>query len=158
MTFVSDISAQADASTRSGNPREKEELPKTVKENLIKMEIERSKKEFDKMLDDGAQAVKITEELENSYLQNQQFTAEDKKKLDRLEKLFKKIRKELGGDDDNEVETPSSAMIAVKTLKETAVNLFDELKKISRHSISAIAIQSSNSLLKIVRFLRFGTN
>jgi hypothetical protein len=45
---------------------------------------------------------------------------------------------------------------AVNTLKETTATLFDELKRTSRFSISAAAIQSSNAAIKITRFLRFG--
>ena len=161
LAFAANTQAQADASTRDGRPNpQKEELPKSIKETLLKAQIKQKQKEYDEMMEKGEEAVKLTEELELSFNQNNQFSNEDIKKLERLEKLVKSIRKELGGDDDEEdTDKPSlSLQSAAGTLKEKVIGLFEELKKTSRHSISAIAIQGSNSILRIVRFLRFGTN
>ena len=97
--------------------------------------------------------------MPKSYEQSKGFSSRDLNKLERLEKLLKKIRKKLGGDDDgndDEIEAkPSTIENAVETLKKTAASLFEELKKTSRLSISAVAIQSSNTMLKIVRLIRF---
>lgn len=148
--------AQIDASTPSGRPRP-EDFPKPIKETLKKHEIEQSKKEHEKMLENGEEAVRLSEELAASFEKNNQLSAKDVEKLERIEKLVKKIRNELGGDDEEEPEDakPSTIEVAVKTLRKTTVSLLDELKKTTRYSISAVAIQSSNSLLDIVRFLRF---
>ncbi|MBA3600943.1 MAG: hypothetical protein H0W45_06805 [Acidobacteria bacterium] len=48
-----------------------------------------------------------------------------------------------------------SILNALKALKSNTLTLVDELKKTSRYSISVIAVESSNALLKAVRFLRF---
>lgn len=158
--FVTNAQAQIDASTPSGrtNPA-REELPKSIKENLKKHQIKRDQKKFEDMLKDGEEAVKLSEELELSLNQNNRFVQDDIKKLERLEKLVKNIRQELGGADDKEEEKSSlDFQNAVLSLKDKVVDLFEELKKMSRHSISAAAIQSSNSILKLVRFLRFVRN
>ena len=148
--------AQIDASTPSGRPKQ-EDFPKSIQENLKKHEIERNKKEHEKMLENGEEAVRLSEELVASFEQNNQLSVKDAEKLERIEKLVKKIRSELGGDDEKEAEEekPSTLEVAVKTLRKTTVSLLNELKKTTRYSISAVAIQSSNSLLDIVRFLRF---
>lgn len=151
------INAQIDASTPDGRPR-REDPPKGIKETLKKHEIERMKKEYEELLKNGEQAFQLSEEIEKSFEQNQRLSAKDKEKLNQLEKLLKKIRNKLGGDDDKEEEKLSSFQTAIKSLKETAADLLEELKKTSRYSISAIAIQSSNSLLKIVRFIKLGGN
>ena len=150
------VSAQADASTANGKPRQ-EDFPKNIKETLKKHEIERNKKDHEKMLENGKEAVRLSEELAESFKNNNQLSAADEEKLERIEKLVKKIRSELGGDDEEEIEEakPSNLEAAIKTLRKTTVNLLDELKKTTRYSISAVAIQSSNTLLDIVRFLRF---
>lgn len=150
------VNAQADASTPSGRPKQ-EDLPKNVKETLKKYEIERSKKDHEKMLENGEEAVRLSEELSASFEKTNQLSPEDVEKLERIEKLVKKIRSELGGDDEEEAEKakPSNLETAIKTLRKTTASLLEELKKTTRYSISAIAIQSSNSLLDIVRFLRF---
>ncbi len=147
----------ADAQFRDPAP-EKEEYPKTVKETLAKGRIDREKKEFQQLIERGEEAVEISSELDKSFTKQKKLSSEDQKKLDRLEKLIKKIRDELGGDDDDEVDEnkPSSMSVALKMMRETSLNLVDTIKQSTRYSISVAAIESSNALLKIVRFLRFG--
>lgn len=141
------------------DPPRKGVYPKNIKETLKKYEIERNKKDHEEMLQNGEEAVKLSEEVEKSFDKNQKLTAKDFEKLERIEKLVKKIRKELGGDDeDPEDEKPSTIESAVKTLRKTTINLWEELKKTSRHTISAVAIQSSNSLISIVRLIKFWKN
>lgn len=154
--------AQGEASTASGRTPQKEELPKNIQETLRKQEILKAKKDHEEMLKNSEEAIKLSDELENSYKKTNALNVEDRKKLERLEKLLKKIRRELGGDDDGnqtesepDEEKPSNIVSALKKLQTSASGLLDELKKTSRFSISVVAIQSSNALLKIVRFLKF---
>lgn len=150
------VGAQMDASTPSGKPKQ-EDLPKTVQETLKKYEIERRKKDHEEMLANGEEAVRLSEELANSFEKTNQLSSKDVEKLARIEKLVKKIRNKLGGDDEEikDENKPSTMESAIKALRKTTVGLFNELKKTTRYSISAVAIQSSNSLLDIVRLLRF---
>lgn len=152
------VSAQYDASSRDGRPRT-EELPDSIKENLAKGRIAQEKKEYEELLQRGDEALKLSEDLEKSFASNNRLSSADFKKLERLEKLVKKIRSDLGGDEDEivaEEKRPSNLENAFNMLKETTVKLVGELKKSTRYSISVIAIESSNILLKVVKFLRFG--
>lgn len=154
--------AQADSTSRSGVPA-KDDLPTGIQESLAKQRIEREKKDFAELLSRGEEVVKISGELEKSFTQNNQLLSEDRKKLDRLEKLVKKIRGEIGGSDgDNDDieldDKPLSIGNALKSLQNNTVKLVDELKKTTRYSVSVIAVESSNILLKVVRFLRIGKN
>ena len=150
------VSAQIDASTPSGKPKQ-EDFPKNIQETLKKHEIDRNKKEHEEMLKNGEEAVRLSEELASSFEKTNQLSTKDLEKLERIEKLVKKIRNELGGDgeEEKEEEKPSTLDSAIKTLRNTTAGLLDELKKTTRYSISVVAIQSSNSLLDIVRFLKF---
>lgn len=148
-------------------PPQKEDLPKNIKESLQKSRIEQEKKEHEELLQKAEEAMKLSAELQESYERNKTLSPEDKKKLEKLEKLLKKIRKDLGGGDDDkdesndsaenpvETEKPSTVVTALNRLRDTSVNLFDELKKTSRFSISVVAIQSSNAILRVIKFLRF---
>lgn len=142
---------------RTGKP---EELPKALKENIQKGRIEEEKKEYDEMIKRGEEAARLSEELTKSFEQSQTLSAEDVKKLARLEKLVKKIRDDLGGEDDDQAEAnkPSSLTTALKAVQENATSLLTALKKTTRLTISAVAIESSNTLLKLVRFIRFYKN
>lgn len=144
------------------NPQQQEEVSQNVKENLAKMCIEQQKKEHTEMLKRGDEALKLSEELEKAFAANNSLSADDLKKLERLEKVVKKIRSDLGGDDDgkqienDDTDSPLSLSSAFKVLQESTIKLVGELKKNTRYTISAAAIQSSNLLLKAVKFLRFG--
>lgn len=161
MVFAFAAFAQIDASTPNGRPR-KEELPQNIQETMAKQRIAREKKEYEELLEKSEEAFKLSEELEKSFTASNQLSPEDRKKLDRLEKLVKKIRSELGGDDDGEAEldqnkqAPSNVGSAFQTLQKNAAQLFSEIKKSTRYSVSVIAIQTSNALLKLVKFIRFG--
>jgi hypothetical protein len=151
------------------NTGEKEELPKGIKETLAKNRIDREKKDYEELLQRGEETVKLSEELDKSFVQNKKLTGEDQRKLERLEKLSKKIREELGGSDSNpssEKENSSdsddiklsSVSDAVDKLKNISRKLSDELKKTTRYTISTVAVQSSNALFKVVRFIRLSKN
>ena len=139
-----------------------EDRPKSLKETLDKMRIEQEKKEYKEMLGRGDEALKITEELEKTVEKNGKLTDRDMAKVASVEKLVKKIRSELGGadddgDDEDKPAVPTgklTALDAVKSLKTSTASLIDELQKTTRFSISAAAIQSTNTVLRIARYLR----
>ena len=152
-----------DASLRS--PRsDRGEGPFGLRDMLAKQRAERDKKDHEAMLERGDEALRLTKQLEVSFSQNNGFSEVDRVRLESLEKVVTKIRKELGGDDDAEegpnwiksedVPKPSTMEEAFKFLRSTTVKLVDELKKTTRFSISAAAIQSSNTVIKLARFLR----
>jgi hypothetical protein len=150
----------SDAGTRSGKNND-EDYPKGIKELLAKGRIEREKKDYEELLQNGEEAVKLSESLEKTFAESKKLSAADLKKLDRLEKLAKKIRRELGADesdDAEEDEKPSSMLHAFKILQNSTGRLVDELKKTTRYSVSVVAIQSSNAFLRVIKFIRFGKN
>jgi hypothetical protein len=154
--------AQEADSRFPGQQKNDQDQPVGLRETQEKMRIEQAKKEYEEMLDRGEQALKLSQELEKAFAQQPSLTRSDLEKLDDLEKLVKKIRGELGGgngddaDDSDQAEdtSPKTVADAVKSLQSVTGRLVDELKKTSRFGISAVAIQSSNSVLKIVHFLR----
>ncbi len=144
----------------NGRERPRDEQIKTIKDLLAKQVAERDKKDHADMLKRGEEALAISSQLEKSFETNNQLSPQDQKKLASLEKIVLKIRNELGGDDDGEEDTngqadkPSTLKEAFGILRSTTIMLAAELKKTSRFSISAVAIQTSNSVIKTVRFLR----
>lgn len=143
------------------NDREEERRQESIKIKamLAKQQAEHDKKEHEELLKNGEEALELSGELEKSFEVNPTLTSDDKKKLESLEKLATKIRNELGGDDDQEsdkalTEKSSSLLDGFRTLQSTTVQLVDELKKTTRFSISAAAIQTSNAVIRLTRFLR----
>lgn len=134
--------------------------PFGLRETQKKMQIDQEKKDYDEMIDRSQQAIKISQDLSKAFEQQPSLTRSDLEKLDDLEKLVKKIRNELGGansdDDGDDADDVSPRTVAdgIKALQNLTGKMADELKKTTRFGISAVAIQSSNSVLKIVRFLK----
>ncbi|MEO7674949.1 MAG: hypothetical protein ABIU09_12835, partial [Pyrinomonadaceae bacterium] len=127
---------------------------------LTKQRVEREKKDHEDMLKRGDEAALLTKQLDTAFQQNRTFSQKDQQKLGELERIVTKIRKELGGDDEDNNEMaavketrPSTLQEAFDSLKDTTLKLVDELKKTSRFTVSAVAIQTSNSVLKLVKFL-----
>lgn len=144
-----------------------DDQPKNVKEYLAKQRAEKAKKDHEELLKRGDEVIELTGQLEQAFSRSNGLSAADRSKLESLEKLVTKIRRSLGGDDDEENEPPDeSGTVATKekepgtleeaftALKQRTSRLVDELKKTTRFTVSALAIQSSNSVLKVVRFLR----
>ena len=136
-------------------------VPKNVREMLDKLKVDEEKKDYDEMIDRGDQVLKLSEEIERSFVDSGSLSGEQRIKLDGIEKLVKKIRGELGGDDMDERDSkdeieklPSNQAEAIDKLPKLASRMVDELKKTTRFSISAAAIESSNAVLRVVRFLR----
>ncbi len=113
------------------------------------------------MLERGDTALQLSLEIERSFTAQGYLTDTDRDKLQTVEKTAKKIRGELGGNDNDESireilgpAAGSNVAGAVSSLKAAATELCEELKKTSRFSISAAAIETSNSVIKIANFLR----
>ena len=141
--------------------RRREEEAKIVKDMLAKQQSEHEKKEYQELLARGDEALAISTALEKAFDKNDKLTGDDQKRLAELEKLVVKIRDDLGGDDDVDEESdskdpkPKDLREGFLQLKESTEKLVSELKKTTRYSVSIMAIESSNSLIKLVRFLRF---
>ncbi|HEX6126920.1 MAG TPA: hypothetical protein VFZ23_16220 [Pyrinomonadaceae bacterium] len=167
LVAANDVYAQSDIfpDDNARGPRSRRtDAPKGFKEMLAKQKAERDKKDHEQMLARGDEALRLANQLEASFSSGKTLSVEDKARLASLEEVVEKIRKELGGDDDGgedrhfmkdeDEPKPSNAEEAFKYLQSTTVKLVDELKKTTRFTISALAIQSSNNVLKLVKFLR----
>jgi hypothetical protein len=140
---------------KQGN--EDDDHPHGLRESLEKMRIEKEKKDFQEMLARSDQALALSEHLRTSFSQTGKLSREDVDQINSLEKLVKKIRSELGGDgdgDEDDVTADAREANLVEDLHKHVVALRDELKRTSRFTISAAAIESSNSVLRLARLIR----
>jgi hypothetical protein len=136
----------------------------SIEEMTRKQQISRLKKEYDEMLKNGEEALRLSKELETSLEGKEAFSDQDFQKLQALEKVVSKIREDLGGKDIEKEEQISadsgensarqSFTAAFKFLRTSTIKLVDELKKSTRFSISVAAIEASNAVIKFARFLR----
>jgi hypothetical protein len=166
MLLACSVAAQSNSVSgqdRSNNSQNKEEEGYSINEMRSKWRIKAEEKEYQEIVNKGEEAAKIGDEISRVFLQNRRLTSQDQEKLAQLEKLSKKIRNALGGNNKqnkDETETPTDLVYptslddAVKKLAETTANLHDELKKSTRYSISVRSIEAANYVLDLVGFIR----
>ena len=127
-------------------------------EMRAKQALKAEKKQYDDNVAHAREAADLATQLAGAYEAKQAFNSADGKKLERLEKLTKRIRNDAGGSDtDPDVkEIPSAMDAAVKRVAELA----DELRKLvegtPRHVISASVIDEANKLLGVIQHVRYG--
>jgi hypothetical protein len=78
------------------------------------------------------------------------------RRLDRLEKLTRKIRSETGGEDDETTlpKPPTDLDSAVVCVGKIAVSLGEQFKKTPRQVVSAAVIDEANVLLELIKLVR----
>ena len=127
-------------------------------EMRAKLAVKEAKKQYDENVARAREAADLATQLAGAYEAKQAFSSADTKKLERLEKLTKRIRNEAGGSetDPDIKEIPSAMNAAVKRVAELA----DELRKLvegtPRHVISASVIDEANKLLGVIQHVRSG--
>ena len=125
-------------------------------EMRVKREIKYREKEYEENVGRAREAAEIGVQLRDSYKQHKSLGRDDAKKLDRLEKLAKRIRSESGGsDEDVELESPPQQLEPVLArLAEESDCLKSTVEKTPRQVVSASVIEKANVLLKLIRLAR----
>ncbi len=118
--------------------------------------LREEKKAYEANVARAKEAQQLAADLKTTYEAKDGFTAEDQKKLERLEKLTKRIRNEAGGtdSDDDQEDLPSTLKSAVSSLADMAEGLCKEVKNTPRKVLSANIIGQANKLIGVIRFVR----
>src|SRR5437764_5134639 len=101
----------ADKGARSRH--DKDLIGDVQQEMLVRREIETAEKEHRENVDRAREAAQLSTEIRDSFLTNKALGKTEAKKLDRLEKVTRKIRSEAGGsEDDATLDDPPNEMTA----------------------------------------------
>ena len=135
-----------------------QEAPLTTFEEEIRMKraIKIAEKDHQENLNRAKEIAQLGKELKEN-LQSQSRIARDAlKKIERLEKLTKKIRGEAGGEDEEIeiVNRPSDLSSAASQIAEAAESLSKDVKNTPRQVVSASVISNANVLLELIKILR----
>ena len=157
------------AQTQSATPRPNRPLPPgpmrdpdeppltTLEEELAaKRAIKLAEKEHQENLNRAREIGEIGKELCESFKSKSNVDREWLKKLDRLEKLTKKVRGDAGGEDEevNIPNRPSDLASAVTQVAEVSESFSKDVKNTPRQVVSASVIGSANVLLELIKILR----
>jgi hypothetical protein len=125
-------------------------------ELMAKRAIKQAEKEHLENLDRAREISQVASELQNGIKKRQALTHDDLKRLDRLEKLTKKVRSEAGGEDDDvKIEKqPGDLAGTISQIGQTARSLSEAVQNTPRQVISASVIDSANVLLELIKMAR----
>ena len=132
------------------------DIGQPAEEIISRAAIKHEEEQHKEMVERADEAALIGEQLLNSFRKNKSFDRDDLKRLERMEKLARKIRGGAGGsDDDDPLENPPQQLdAAVSRLSEVADKLNKSVQKTSRLVISAAVINSSNELIELIKHIR----
>jgi len=139
--------------------RDKDDLGSDIgsheSEMRAKLALSRDKKLCDENLARARDTAEIASQLLESYRAKKSFSSEDQKKLERIEKLTRRIRNEAGGT-ETEVEIEASPVMetAMKSVADMAEELRKEVEKTPRHVISTAVIDQANKLIGLIQHVR----
>lgn len=141
-----------------GPGRNQEGAPLTTFEEEIRMKraIKMAEKDHQENLDRARELAQLGKELKERLHGQSTINRDALKKVDRLEKLTKKIRGEAGGEDEEIeiVSRPSDLSSAASRIAEAADSLSKDVQNTPRQVVSASVICSANTLLELIKILR----
>jgi hypothetical protein len=139
-------------------PQNKDESPLTTFEEEIRMKraIKLAEKDHQENVNRAREIAQIAKELQENVKGQSTLDRNALKKVERLEKLTKKIRGEAGGEDEeiDIVNRPSDVCSAVKQIADSSESLSKEVQDTPRQVVSAAVISNANVLLELIKILR----
>ena len=140
----------------ASNQDSRRDLGSPEEEIIRRAEIKHEEESHKEMVERADETALIGEQILNSFQKNKSLSKDDLKKLDRMEKLARKIRGGAGGSDDEmALENPPQQLEkALARLAEVSDQLNKSVQKTSRLVISAAVINSSNELIELIKHIR----
>src|SRR2546423_9231943 len=127
-------------------------------EMRAKLIIKEEKKRYDEHVERAREVFQLASQVSKSYETGKAFSSEDQKKLERMEKLTKRIRNDAGGSDsDNDFDVediPPAVVDLIKKAADWADQLKELVEKTPRQVVSAAVINQANKLLGLVQHIR----
>jgi len=140
------------------DPTATRERPMTEMEAEIKAKqaIKYAEKGHQENVDRAKEIAQIGKELKSAINDTPILNPESQKKIERLEKLTRKIRGEAGGDDqDIEIPNrPSDVPSTVSRIADAADTLSKEVQNTPRQVVSTCVIENANVLLELIKLMR----
>jgi len=132
--------------------RERPPLNELEEEIKAKQAIKYAEKGYKENLDRAKEISDIGKELKSAINDSPLLGPESQKKIERLEKLTRKVRGDAGGDEIH--DPPSDVPSAVKRIAEESEKLCKGVKDTPRQVVSATVIENANVLLELIKLVR----
>src|SRR5262249_16733502 len=121
-----------------------------------KREIKMAEKDHQENLSRAKEIAQIGKELKDSVKDRTNLDRDCWKKIDRLEKLTKKVRSEAGGEDEDVTieKKPSDLLSALGLIADASESLSKRVQDTPRQVVSATVIGNANVLLELIKLAR----
>jgi hypothetical protein len=125
-------------------------------EMLARQDVRAAEKDHEENVERAREAAQLSTEIRDAYLHNKAFSRTEQKKLERLEKITRKIRSEAGGSDGEVTieNVPTQIEPALARIAEISDKMRKVVEKTPRQVVSASVIERANELLEIIHYLR----
>ena len=132
------------------------EMGSPEQEMLMRQNLKAAEKDHRENLERAREARQLSTEILDAYLHNKALGRNEVKKLERLEKITRKIRSEAGGSDGEALleNPPAQIEPALERLAEISDKMRHGVEKTPRQVISASVIERANEVLEIIRYIR----
>lgn len=122
-------------------------------EMLIRQKIKADEKGYQENVERAREAAQLSAEVRDAFLSNKTLGRTEEKKLERLEKITRKIRSQAGGSDVSDAldDPPAQIEPALARLAEVSDKLRKGVEKTPRQVISAAVIEHANEVLELIR-------
>lgn len=127
-----------------------------AEEMHVRRAIRTAEKDHLENVDRAREAAKISAELKTTFGSTKVLSLPDRKKLERLEKLTRRIRSEAGGSDSELTldEVPRDLESALTKIADVSDQVRKEVEKTPRQVVSACVIERANQLLEVIQYAR----
>lgn len=121
-----------------------------------RMALKAEKKAYEEHLARAKEARQIAGDLRTAFEQKHSFSGQERKRLERLEKLTKRIRNEAGGSETNAdpKDLPTTIDLAITALAEMTEELCKAVENTPRRIVSASIIDRANKLISVIQYVR----
>jgi hypothetical protein len=125
-------------------------------EMRVRRMIKLAEKEYKENVERAREAADLGAQLRDTAKEGHSFGHDETRKLERLEKLTKKIRTEAGGsDEDDSINNPPGELQSALTrLADVSESLYKTIEKTPRQVISASIIAQANAVLQLSKIAR----
>ena len=139
-----------------GTERNQTPIGTFEEEIRAKREIKLAEKDHEENIARAKEISHLAKTLKVALKDKTTIDRDSQKKIERLEKLTKKIRSEAGGEDEEVkiVDRPTNITGAVNQVAESAETLSKEVQDTPRQVVSATVIGKANVLLELIKLLR----
>ncbi len=143
-------------SADKSSPDSSDQRNSMAEEMRIKREIRSAEKDHKQNLERAREVSDLGRELADTFKKNNSLDREDIKKLEKLEKLARRIRSEAGGSEDEvRIEKrPGDLLEAMNCVAEVSASLNEKVQETPRQVVSATIIDKANVLLELIRIVR----